>query len=80
MSISTPVWHEHFHSSPSDERTLGARPTSYWWVLPIAVPLELPHNEFMNNLEKITIGLLVLMSAAGISGWLLFNYMLDSIV
>jgi hypothetical protein len=55
-------------------------PTDKWWVLPVAVPLELPHNEFMNNLEKITIGLLVLMSAAGISGWLLFNYMLDSIV
>jgi hypothetical protein len=34
----------------------------------------------MSKLGKITIGLLVLVAAAGIGGWLLFNYMLDSMV
>jgi hypothetical protein len=30
--------------------------------------------------EKLTVGLLVLLTAAGIGGWILWNYMLGSMV
>jgi hypothetical protein len=34
----------------------------------------------MNKLEKLTIVMIVLATTAGIGGWILWNYMLDSMV
>ena len=35
---------------------------------------------FMNKIEKLMIGLLVLLTTAGIGAWMLWNYMIGSMV
>jgi predicted permease len=55
-------------------------PTNRWWVLPIAVVSNFTKNDSMNKFEKLTIGLIVLVTAIGIGGWILWNYMLNSMV
>jgi hypothetical protein len=67
-------------STPGVREQRRALPTELWWVLPIAAVGRLTHNDFMNKLEKLTIVVTVLVTSAGIGGWILWNYMLDSMV
>ncbi len=39
-----------------------------------------PQSVFMNKIEKLMIGLLVLLTTAGIGAWMLWNYMIGTMV
>jgi nitrate reductase NapE component len=42
--------------------------------------LASPQNTFMNNFEKLAVTLVALLSVACIGAWMLWNYMISSIV
>lgn len=38
------------------------------------------HNDRMTKFEKLTIALIVLLTTLGVGAWMLWNYLLDSMV